>query len=276
AGYQESHPHAATAVLGMAWLLEKGADPNVPSGEARESPLHHLVTNRRASGVLNLLLDHGADPNAQRADGRTPYQLAVRAGHAEAMTILASRGADPDTARPIDHLLGLAMQGDEAAARKFLESGDVSISNLSPDDRGLLVQAVHDQNVRALESLIHLGFDPAWECPWGGTALHAAAWLGQVEPVRHLLSLGAPVNIRDSRFGSSPLAWAAHGSTNARKADDDYVAVIDLLLDAGSNREMSINKWSEPPESMASARVAGHLRKRLGKTGVEPGDGESS
>ncbi|MDZ4803259.1 MAG: ankyrin repeat domain-containing protein, partial [Candidatus Eisenbacteria bacterium] len=93
AGLSEGHPGTETSALGMAWLLEHGADPNVPSGDAKETPLHHLVRNRRADGVLTLLLDHGADPNARRADGHTPCQLAVRAGHTGALELLRARGA---------------------------------------------------------------------------------------------------------------------------------------------------------------------------------------
>src|SRR5262249_26153912 len=101
-----------------------------------------------------------------------------------------------------------------------------------------------------------------WEAAWAGTPLHHAAWLGRPDLVKHLLAIGAPVNARDSRYGSSPIAWAAHGSVNCRSADDDYVAVVNLLLDAGSTRESSINRWDEPPESMSSRAVALALRKR--------------
>ena len=174
---------------------------------------------------------------------------------------LRARGADSGGVTPLDEFLGAAMQGHESAARKLLDAGEVDLADLSPDDRGLLVEAVKAGNATALDSLIRLGFDPAWATPWGGTALHHAAWLARVDLVRRLLELGSPVNIRDSRFGSSPIAWAAHGSTNCRKADDDYLAVVDLLLDAGSDRATSINKWDEPPESMASPRVAERLTR---------------
>jgi hypothetical protein len=78
-----------------------------------------------------------------------------------------------------------------------------------------------------------------------------------------LLDAGAPVNVRDKQFGSSPLAWAAHGSVHARPGnDDDYIAVVETLLDAGSLREASLNNWNEAPESMASDLVVRVLRQR--------------
>ena len=61
---------------------------------------------------------------------------------------------------------------------------------------------------------------------------------------------------------SAKIAWAAHGSANCRDADDDYVAVTDLLIDARAEREPSFNKFGEPPEDLASDVVADHLRAR--------------
>jgi hypothetical protein len=50
--------------------------------------------------------------------------------------------------------------------------------------------------------------------------------------------------------------------SNCREADADYIAVIDLLLDAKSERAPSYNKWNEPPENLASDAVADHLAAR--------------
>lgn len=42
------------------------------------------------------------------------------------------------------------------------------------------------------------------------TALHHAAESGDLAPARTLLRLGADPDIRDQRFGSTPLGWARH------------------------------------------------------------------
>ena len=95
-----------------------------------------------------------------------------------------------------------------------------------------------------------------------GTPLHHAAWVGNPEMVRSLIALGAPVNVRDREFGSSPLGWAAHGSRHFRDADADYEQVIQALLEAGADRASSINRWNAPPESLASPAIAELLRAR--------------
>ena len=71
-----------------------------------------------------------------------------------------------------------------------------------------------------------------------------------------------PLDVRDRTFGSSALGWAAHGSANCRTADEDYGAIIDLLLDAGANREASFNRWGAPPEALASRGIRALLRAR--------------
>ncbi len=44
----------------------------------------------------------------------------------------------------------------------------------------------------------------------GSTALHEAAYEGQPDSVRRLLSRGADPNRRDTRFDSTPLGWCRH------------------------------------------------------------------
>src|SRR5262249_10165897 len=43
AGYPGDHTRAPDAAAGMQWLLEHGADPNVPSYDHRETPLHRVA-----------------------------------------------------------------------------------------------------------------------------------------------------------------------------------------------------------------------------------------
>jgi Ankyrin repeats (many copies) len=106
----------------------------------------------------------------------------------------------------------------------------------------------------------------------GSTALHWAAWNGRSALVRLLLEHGAPVNTRDREYGSAPIAWTAHGSTQSRAGTDaDYMEIAAMLLDAGATRAESFNTWGESPESMASPGVADVLRRRGFISPGEPG-----
>ena len=260
-GYHGNNPKSATVALGMRWLLEHGADPNVWSGDERETPLHRCAGSGWAA-VVELLLAHGADPAQERADGRTAYALAVRGGHTAVAGMLAARGGAGKPLSPADELLGACARGDESAAAAVLAKHPGLVASLGGDDRGAIVQVLSDNRPDAVRAFVRCGFDLAWEGPWGGTPLHHAAWHGSPQLTRMLLELGAPIDVRDSRFGSSPIGWAAHGSRHGREDDDAYAAVVTALLDAGASREPSINKWGEPPEAMASPRVVALLKER--------------
>jgi ankyrin repeat protein len=247
---------------GVQWLLEHGADPNVPSGELGATPLHRVASNGNAEQA-RLLIKHGADVNAIRTDGRTPFALAVRSGSTEVLESLRAANARSDAITPVDELLGACMTGDESSARAILGKTPELIGSLTPDDHRMLLHAAGRGRAAAVRLMVSLGFDIAITEPEDGwTALHSAAWRGRVEIGRLLVSLGAPVNVRDSRYGSSPIAWAAHGSTYCRKADEDYCAIVDALIDAGSSYSAAINRWDQPAEKLASPAVRAHLMAR--------------
>lgn len=261
AGYRPGQPGAEAGLHGVRWLLEHGADPNVLSSKLEESALHRAALSGNAEQA-RLLLEHGADPRLVRKDSRTAYALAVRAGHVDVVALLAEHGAADEALSPADEFLGACQLVDEAAARALLAAQPGIVASLGGDDRVRVAEAASDGRNAAVLLMLRLGFDPTWEAEWCGTPLHWAAWHGNVVLVRELLALGAPVNAPDRNFGSSPIAWAAHGSVNSHEADDDYCAIVGLLLDAGAAREAAINKSGEPPENLGSPRVAALLRER--------------
>jgi hypothetical protein len=124
-----------------------------------------------------------------------------------------------------------------------------------------------DERHEALQLMLSLGWPLHHQSEWGGTPLHWAAWNGQVALVEQLLDADAPVNARDTRYGSSPIAWAAHGScfsprSKGTEADRDYAVIVRRLLDSGATREEAVNRWGEPPETLGSDAVVTVLRER--------------
>ncbi|MCC6650584.1 MAG: ankyrin repeat domain-containing protein [Candidatus Eisenbacteria bacterium] len=261
AGHRDGQPMAASAREGMRWLLDRGAEPNVPSHASLETPLHRVAALGPDAAVVRLLLERGADPRQQRADGRTAHDLAVRAGNTEIAGVLRAAGAAGEL-RPVDAFLGACAAGDETRARALLDEHNGLLETVAATEREVFLQAVTNGRVEALRLLVSLGLVAANESGPHGTLLHWAAWHGRAGVVQLLLERGAEVNVRDPMYGSSPLAWAAHGSQNCRNADEDYIAVIDALLASGVDRALTLNKWGEPPEGLASEGVAEHLRER--------------
>ena len=272
AAHRASNPISNTVVRGMQWLLEHGADPNVPShgvheghpkSQAGETPLHRAAASGHGEAVMRMLVDHGAIVDTPRADGITAYALAVRAGNTSAAAYLAGAGADTTRLTPIDRLLGACATAHEAEAHAIVAQHPAIISQLPPDDRETLGIAVFEDRLDVLQLMLSLNWPLTQESEWGGTPLHWAAWNGRVSMVKLLLESGAPVNVRDTRYCSSPIAWAAHGSLHCERGNDiDYPAIVHLLLDAGATRAESFNQWGESPESVARSSVAEVLTSR--------------
>lgn len=260
---------SSKAMRGLRWLLEHGADPNVPSHAGRrdqpqagETPLHRAAAVGHGEDVLRALVEHGARVDLAREDGATAYQLAVRVGNTSGAAYLASVGADT-TLTAVDRLLGACASGDADTARAVVQANPGILERLGPSERDALGQALGSGQFDMARLMVSLGWPLTQEGEWGGTPLHWAAWNGNVDMARLLIEAGAPVNTRDSRYGSSPIAWCAHGSRFCEHAnDEDYPAIVHLLIDAGATRAESYNQWNESPEAMARPSVVAALKAR--------------
>lgn len=89
--------NARNTVLAQ-WLLELGADPNIPN--AGDETLLHLAVDSplnlpqyRNDELIELLLKHGANVNAVSRNGKTPLMLAKKAKYVTAIQLLKKYGA---------------------------------------------------------------------------------------------------------------------------------------------------------------------------------------
>ena len=90
------------------FLLEQGADPNVPSqNEMRVVPLHSALAGQGDPSIARMLIEAGADVNIRQRHGWTPLHEAALVGHADLVDLLLDHGADAsarndDGMTPID------------------------------------------------------------------------------------------------------------------------------------------------------------------------------
>jgi ankyrin repeat protein len=78
------------------FLLDRGAEVDARSRNARAVTALHVAVAARATGAMRVLLRAGADPNARNGEGATPLMLAAAAGQREIVEILVARNANVD------------------------------------------------------------------------------------------------------------------------------------------------------------------------------------
>ena len=195
------------------------------------SPLSNAAAVGRMD-IVQLLLDHGADPNLPEEQfapkGRALYS-AVYHGHYEIAKLLLERGAFPNP--PVE------------------SSGDA-----------LWVSREWRPDKRMEQLLLSYGAAPRQERPeedWPTrehnwlrvSPLHEAARKGDVEAARRLLDSGVDLTARDEHLRSTPLAWAAKYG---------QLEMVTFLLERGAPKSLPDDPpWATP---LAWARKRGHDR----------------
>jgi len=232
--------HAAAGLGMMDRLAELvAANPEVVSerGPDGMTPLHFAA----APLVAEFLLAHGADPNIRDLDHHgTPAQWAVSA-RPEVCRFLIERGAEADICLLVAlgdiEQVKAALQANPAAVNARTDGeapgGHINAYTGVGSHSTPLITAARFNRVEIAKLLLDAGADVTARGQHGGMALHWAAWHGHVEMVNQLLERGAPVDVTDEEFGSTPLGWAKHGSENCRNPNGDYVAVVEALQQHG-------------------------------------------
>lgn len=160
---------------------------------------------------------------------KLPHMIAHEFGHKAVFELLMQRSA------PWLRLVQAAEIGDEEMARKIVEQHPTVVARLSPNAARRIVGAAVRNNTRAVNLLLEFGWPSNATLENQQTALHYAAWHGNLAMVRVLLSRNAPVNVFENQYGGSPLAWALHRSLNSwEREKGDYAAVAETLLAAGA------------------------------------------
>lgn len=268
ANINEPHPeHGSPLVVAMAsghedlakFLLENGADPNIKDAWGI-SPLHYALhegflklqgaskkpTDKvgwerpNMTGMINVLLDYGADPNAQ-VEYAFPFQdYHLVARHTQNPAMISPVGATP--------ILLAAVSGDIDAMNILEEVADVGAKTSGGASLFMLATGAgpekraytsNDEDVaieaakRALElgggsindQLTHLAEDgPKKGLTDGRTAIHFATYRGWKKMVEFLVEQGADINAAD-RYGMTPLMIALgdpEGRYYRQIGDGDY------------------------------------------------------
>jgi ankyrin repeat protein len=244
-------------------MLRYRANPNLTG---QEGPSLSLASRWGHAQIVTMLLNAGADVDANDHMGVTPLMLSAAFGHAEIVEALLTAGANVNA-------LGTAKQTALSAAiseRQWhiaLRLLDAGADPTLGDGRLSVSGAVQGGEEELVKRLVRAGADVNYSEGQVASPLLLAIFTGQHQLTRYLLAAGGSHGNR-SESGATPLMIAAQGGdgeicellfsvgaeVNAQANDgttalilaaqNGHVAVVDCLLAAGANLELEANDGS--------------------------------
>ena len=216
----------------MAWLQVVAQVASTPEEAAAYTGLHAAAANGSTSEIEREVRN-GADINVRDAFGRTPLMVAVYRRDLTVAKALIAFGANVNALdhQSYDTLTIAAVQNDAGMLDVLIKAGG---------------------NTRAITS------------PYGGTALIAAAHLGNIEAVKTLVDARAPLD-HVNRLGMTALIEAiVLGDGGAR-----HQAVVAALAAAGADVNLA-NNLGTRPYALAADKGFTDIARILEQAGAKP------
>jgi ankyrin repeat protein len=229
-------------VAGATWLLEHEADPNRVTRWHRTS-LHQAILRDNSIEMIEVLLDHGADPRLSM-DGKSATEMAARRGRRDVLELFDRRGL-PVQLSGVDSLCAACARNDASGARTMAELTPNLKSELLADGGKLLAEFAGNGNTEGVGLLLEFGVDidarfvtgdNYWDVAQNSTALHVAAWRARHATVNFLIRHGAQVDAVDGKE-RTPLMLAVRACVDSYWTDRRSPESVEALLLAGARAE---------------------------------------
>ena len=166
-------------------------------GSGHGYALIHAFARRGRTSVVSLILDKGADIDAEDEEGRTPLIRAVMNGHVDTVKLLLERRAHIEaTFEANTVLMEAVMQNHEGIVKLLLENGAEKEAKNKSGHTALHLAAA-SAYVRVVQSLLDAGANIDATDNQGTTPLMSAALRNKLWMVELLLVRGADVNAQD-------------------------------------------------------------------------------
>ncbi len=172
----------------------------------------HAAAHEGDMARINSLISSGADLKQTDGRGRTALHVAAFASHDNVVTVLAQAGADPNRLQndKYDIITIAAVANDADMVRTAVNAGGSA------------------KNITSI---------------YGGTALIAAAHLGNWESVQVLIEAGAPLDHVNNLGWTALIEAVVLGDGGAR-----HVKTARLLVEAGADRSLTDRNGKTPLE----------------------------
>jgi len=245
--------------MAARFLLDNGVNPDLANREG-STALHLLATSAEPAmlEVARHLTKTGSDLNLQDKDGQTALHIAVLHSHINILNLLVAEGADLELKTSEErNALWFALQKEES----------------------------FDSSCSLASLLVGAGADPSALCSQGGDSLlHHTTQMGNEEAGLFLVSVGANVNLVNSR-GEAVLHLAAQRGlatlatallvagaepnlqTNAEAGEVWRQSALHLALVEGQETVVTcLLEFSQPNDGLTTTLLDINLRNSLDAT----------
>ncbi|KAJ5267434.1 hypothetical protein N7478_000692 [Penicillium angulare] len=225
-------------------LLEKGAEVNAQGGNYGNAL--RAASLRGHDKIVQLLLEKGAEVNAQGSESGNALQAASSQGHDKIVQLLLEKGAEVNAQGGGygNSLQAASLEGHDKIVQLLLEKG--AEVNAQGGTYGNALQAASSQGRdKIVQLLLENGAEVNAQGGGYDNALYAASLEGHDKIVQLLLEKGAEVNAQGGHFGNALRAASSEG----------HDKVVQLLLEKG----VEVNTQSgEDGNALQAASFKGH------------------
>ncbi|KAK6436813.1 hypothetical protein LTR95_006993 [Oleoguttula sp. CCFEE 5521] len=191
-------------------LIDAGADINAQGGMYRNAL--HAASFGGLEKVVEMLIDAGADVNAQGGDCGNALQTASLRGHEKVVQMLMNAGADVNAQGGVyNNALQAASFGGNKEVVEMLMNAGADVNGKGGSYGNALQAASFRGHETVVQMLMDAGTDGNALGGHFGNALQAASFGGHEKVVQMLVDAGADVNAQGGHFGNALKAASARG-----------------------------------------------------------------
>jgi ankyrin repeat protein len=204
-------------------MMDAGADVNAQGGQYGNAL--QAASWRGHEKVVQLLMDAGADINAQGGQYGNALQATSVAGYEKVVQMLMDAGVDVNAqgGQYGNVLYAASVAGHEKVVQMLIGAG-ADINAQGGQYGNALYAASVEGYEKVVQMLIGAGADVNAHGGQYGNTLQAASYKGHEKVVQMLMDAGADVNVQGGQYGNALYAALVGG----------YEKVVQILIDAGA------------------------------------------